>query len=328
MAVFTLTANSNYSAIKGSLDNGDTIRCDTFRLTVDEQPALTNITVDSPGTAGRMTVSGAYDMSTWSIIAGTVALIDGTFPSGATLGSSTGGSANNAHGIQTNAGTVGTATGGGVNGSHGIETNNGTVTTADSGNTLGSHGVATNSASGSITNANGGSGANGIAVLTNNGAITNANGGSGTQEHAVRTNNGTVVNAIAGSGGRGVNINNGTIEKATASGQLCVLDNFGTVLEAIGSTTSSAAGVQNNFAIVFAASDNIGFGVNDSFSAIKVVDGPNYASRIITSGSRPVTTVYSIGPLSTSASVSAGITVIEVNAGAAALPTLRGGFSN
>jgi len=289
MATFTLTANSNYSAIKGSLANNDTIDCDGFRLTVDEQPALTGIAVTSPGTAGRMTVSGAYDMSTWSITAGTVPLIDGTFPSGATLGSATGGSVANAHGIATNAGTVTTA--------------------------AGSPTVAA------------------VGVNTNNGTVTNATAGSATNAHGVNNNNGTVTNATAGSAvASGVVNNNGTVTNATggsAAAAIGVVNNNGTVLSATGGSNASAHGVNNNNAIVFAAEDATGFGVNSSFSAIKVVDGPNYKSRIISGTTdRPVTTVYSIGTLSSLASVSSGITVIEVSAGTAPKPNFRGGFSN
>jgi len=309
MATFTLTANSNYSAIKGSLANDDTIDCDGFRLTVDEQPALTGIAVTSPGKAGRMTVSGAYDMSTWSITAGTVPLIDGTFPSGATLGSATGGSATGAHGIATNEGTVTNATGGASN-AHGVNSNNGTV-----------------------TNATGGSGGNGVNI--NNGTVTNATAGASTSR-GVNINDGTVVNATGGSGSfaQGVLINNGTVENATGgnggSGH-GVSTNNGTVLSATGGSNAGAHGVLTNLAIVFAADDATGNGVQNSFSAIKVVDGPNYKSRIITSGTaRPVTTVYSIGTLSNLADLDPGITVITVNTGTgpAAKPSLRGGFAN
>jgi len=289
MATFTLTANSNYSAIKGSLANNDTIDCDGFRLTVDEQPALTGIAVTSPGTAGRMTVNGAYDMSTWSITAGTVALIDGTFPAGATLGSATAGSATNAHGINSNNGTVTTAAGAAVSAS-GINSNNGTV-----------------------TNATGGSSnfANGVTV--NNGTVINATGGSANGAHGVNTNDATVENATGGS----------------ASGAHGVINNRATVLSATGGSNAGAHGVNLNIAIVFAAEDATGFGVNTSVSAIKVVDGPNYKSRIISgTTNRPVTTVYSIGTLSNLANVGSGITVIEVSAGTAPKPNFRGGFSN
>jgi len=312
MATFTLTANSNYSAIKGSLANDDTIDCDGFRLTVDEQPALTGIAVTSPGKAGRMTVNGAYDMSTWSITAGTAALIDGTFPSGATLGSATGGSAASSPGISTNNGTVGNVTGGSANGANGIATNGGTVTNATGGSANGANGV-----------------------NTNNGTVTNATGGSASGANGVFTNNGTVTNATAGNNtGPGVSLNNGTVENATGgSGTFAhgVNTNSGTVLSAIGGSDASAHGVLTNLAIVFAADNATGNGVQNSFSAIKVVDGPNYKSRIITSGTaRPVTTVYSIGTLSNLADLDPGITVITVNTGTgpAAKPTLRGGFAN
>ena len=164
MAIYTLSTSSNYSAIKASLANGDTIRIDTntVRLTVDEQPLLTNITVDSPSVSGRMTVSGAYDLSTWAIIAGTVALIDGTFPTGAILGSATGGTGTGAFGVGTLNGTVLTASGGTGGTSHGVNNNNGTVGPA-----------------------NGGSGSTATGVNNNNGTVTTANGGTSGTSYGV-----------------------------------------------------------------------------------------------------------------------------------------------
>jgi len=289
MAIFTISSNTNYSAIKGSLSNGDTIRIDTntVRLTVDEEPLLTNITVDSPGVSGRMTVSGAYDMSTWSIIAGTVALIDGTFPTGATLGSSTGGSVATAHGVITSNGTVLTANGGTIGNAMGVNNNQGIVDTANGGSANGAHGIGSNS--GTVTTANGGSVSNAFGVNVNNGTVTTANGAAVAGSHGVNTNNGTVITANGG-------------------------------------TASGANGVQNNFAIVLNASDNAANGVTFSFSQVKFVIGPTYASRIVTSGTaRPVLTVYSLGPLSPSATLDPGITVIEVNTGGGAAFQLVGG---
>lgn len=314
MAIFTISSDTNYSAIKGSLANGDTIRIDTntVRLTIDEEPLLTSITVDSPGVSGRMTVSGAYDMSTWSIFAGTGTLIDGTFPAGATLGSVTGGAASGSVGISQNAGTVILSTGG---------------------TTSNCQGVGTNQPSGVVLTAIAGTGTSAVGVSANNGLVDVAISSSASSGFGVNNNNGTVNTATA-NGNVAVLNNNGTVGVATGgsgNGHHGVGTNNGTVLEAIGGTNAGAHGVNTNLATVFAASNNTGFGVNNSFTAIKVVDGPNYASRIITSGTaRPVTTVYSIGPLSSSASVSAGITVIEVSADTAAaiLATLRGGFQN
>jgi hypothetical protein len=176
VAIYTLSTSSNYSAIKASLASGDTIRIDTntVRLTVDEQPLLTNITVDSPSVSGRMTVSGAYDLSTWSIIAGTVALIDGSgLPANAILGSATGGSANGAHGVASNFGTILSVTGGTVSGANGCNINSATI------------GIS-----------NGGSAANAFGTNTNNGTVTTSNGSAS----AVGTNitTGLVLRAFDG----------------------------------------------------------------------------------------------------------------------------------
>jgi hypothetical protein len=201
MAILTISVNSNYSAIKGSLANGDTIRIDTdaVRLTVDEQPLLTNITVDSPGFSGRMTVSGAYDLSTWSIVAGTVALIDGTFPAGATLGSASASpTVNNAFGITANAGTVLVVNGGGGTSGRGVSINNGTVSVANGGSGASAPGVNVNN--GTVGIANGGS--NGIShgVLLNNGSVTTANGGSHIGAFGVGANIGNVLRAFDSTG--------------------------------------------------------------------------------------------------------------------------------
>lgn len=211
MAIFTLSTSSNYSAIKGSLANGDTIRIDTdaVRLTVDEQPLLTNITVDSPGKSGRMTVSGAYDLSTWSIIAGTVALIDGIFPAGATLGSATG-----------------SATTTGAN--HGVTVNNGTVMVANGGAATSARGVSLNN--GKVGSAIGGGGAQALGVGTNFATVGDAIGGTGSNAYGVGTNNSCVTTATAGAGpsAAGVNVNNGICLRAFDNGaNVAIIGSFG-----------------------------------------------------------------------------------------------------
>ena len=200
MAILTISVNSNYSAIKGSLANGDTIRIDTnaVRLTVDEQPLLTNITVDSPGVSGRMTVSGAYDLSTWSIVAGTVALIDGTFPAGATLGTANAGSAANSIAVVINAGTITTSNGGSGSTARGVSTNSGTIGTANGGSGNGAAGCNINNATVGI--ANGGSFANCHGVSTNSGSVTTANGGSIVGVFGVNINTGITLRAFDSTG--------------------------------------------------------------------------------------------------------------------------------
>jgi hypothetical protein len=219
MAIVTINSNSNYSAIKSSLASGDTIRIDTntVRLTVDEQPLLTNITVDSPSVSGRMTVSGAYDLSTWAIIAGTVALIDGTFPVGATLGSATAGTGSAANAISINEGLVVLAIGGSGPQAYGIGTNNGTVNEARGGTGITARGINANNglvllAIGSAT-----SGAHG--VMNNFATVAQSNGGSVAGAHGVFLNQGSVLLAIGGSvvSAFGVNTTSGLALRLTDS---------------------------------------------------------------------------------------------------------------
>lgn len=186
MAIYTLSTSANYSAIKGSLANGDTIRIDTnaVRLTIDEQPLLTNITVDSPGVSGRVTVSGAYDLSTWSMTAGTVTLIDGTFPAGATLGTVTAGTALGASGCTSNAGTITTANGGSGQNARGVVDNFGTV-----------------------TNANGGSGSGAVGIVRNSATVGTATGGSNGTAHGIDENRSCVTKAVGGSNATAYGIN-------------------------------------------------------------------------------------------------------------------------
>jgi len=245
VAIYTLSTSSSYSAIKASLANGDTIRIDTnaVRLTINEQPLLTGIIVDSPGVSGRMTVSGAYDLSTWSVIAGTVALIDGTFPAGATLGSATAGSATGANGIATNAGTVIAANGSPTNNATGIGISNGTVTTATGGGTNGASGVNLNL--GSVTNAIGGSANGAPGVASNFASVVVATGGSTAGAHGVAENNSTVTTANGGS-------------------------------------AVSANGVATNSGIVLRAFDFVGRAINLVRGGPKLIIGPDYQAGAAT----------------------------------------------
>lgn len=255
MAIITLTANTNYSAIVG-LVNGDTIRCGTFRLTVDVQPTHTNITVDSPGTAGRMTVNGAFDLSTWAIFAGTVALIDGTLPAGAHLGSVQGGTGSNSFGVNTNNGTITTATGGTGQASYGVSTNDG-----------------------SIVNANGGAGFLTIShgVNINNSTITNATGGSGRSANGVGTNNGTVIKATGGTASPdayGIGLNRATCLQA-----------FNAASRAINVSRGDAKLVDGpNFRTTIDQTNN-------TIATIYTFNGPLHASAVVPAG----TTVIELG---------------------------------
>jgi hypothetical protein len=170
MATITLTADANYSAL--TVANDDTIELAGFELTIDVQPSETGITVQTPGTAGTMSIGGAFDLSTWSATAGTTTLISAV-PTGASIASVSGGSASNARGVNENRGTVTTATGGPASGANGVNSNNGTVTTATGGSASGAHGVS-----------------------VNNGTVTTATGGSVSGANGVNFNNGTVLGAV------------------------------------------------------------------------------------------------------------------------------------
>ena len=214
MAIVTINSSTTYSAIKGSLASGDTIRIgtDAVRLTVDEQPLLTGIIVDSPARSGRMTVSAAYDLSTWAVIAGTVALIDGTFPAGATLGSATAGSAGNAHGVATNAGTVIAAIGSPTTNAAGVSTNNATVTTATGGGANAAHGVASNF--GTIEAATGGTAAGAHGCNINSATVGTSTGGTVANAFGTNTNNGTVTTSNGSGSGIGTNLTTGLVLRA------------------------------------------------------------------------------------------------------------------
>lgn len=306
MAIYTLSTSANYSAIKGSLANGDTIRIDTnaVRLTINEQPLLTNITVDSPGVSGRMTVSGAYDLSTWSIIAGTVALIDGTFPSGASLKSSTGGSSSNAFGVTTNNGTVTNANGGSGNSAFGIQANNGAVTTSTGGSGLSASGIQTNGTAGTITTAQGGTGSSAAGCVNNNGTITTATGGTG---------------------GAGVNSNTATVGTAnggTAAASYGVLSNYSTVTKANGGTNATAFGINSCFGICLEATDSTARGINLLQGGPKLINGPEFKTGTTNYVNVPL--IYSIGQVSGSAAIPGTIPITILTAGSGGFTGIKG----
>jgi hypothetical protein len=145
-----------------------------------------------------MTVSGAYDLSTWSITADTSSLIDGTFPAGATLGTANAGSASNSIAVVFNSGTITTSNGGSGTTSRGVSTNNGTIGIANGGSGSGASGCNINN--GTVTTANGGSFANAHGVNLNNSSVTTANGGSGVGVFGVALNYGNTLRAFDSTG--------------------------------------------------------------------------------------------------------------------------------
>lgn len=306
MAILTINTSSNYSAIKSSLANGDTIRITVngVRLTVDEQPLLTNIIVDSPAIQGRMTVSGNYDLSTWSAIAGASSLIDGALPSAAILGSITGGTASNASGLNINNGTVITATGGtGLNG-HGVTSNNGLVTNATGGAGPNSHGVNTNN--GLVTTATGGSLAGSRGVSNNLGTVLTANGGAASGAVGVATNNGIVTTANGGTAltAYGVTNNNGTVDTAN------------------GGTALTAYGINSTLGSVLRAFDGVALGINLVQTGPRFIIGPDWQTA--TTNYLLVQKVYSLGPVSSLAAIPGEIEIIELSEGLAGFTGIRG----
>jgi hypothetical protein len=288
MAIFTISSNTNYSAIKGSLANGDTIRIDTntVRLTIDEEPLLTNITVDSPNVSGRCTINGAYDLSTWTFIAGTVTLIDGSVPAGCIIGEVRGGmSGTNSFGCDINAGTI-VLCQGGPSGTqaHGCSTNNGTITTSIGG--AGTTASGCNVNNGTIETSRGANGS--IGCLTNNGTITNAEGGLTSNGVGCFTNasTGLIVNCTAGTSGlrNGCATNTGTITNCTGgSGTSAVgcATNNGTITNCTGGSTAGAFSTfgctTNNGIILNCTGGSLGQGCFDNFGTIYNATGGSAA---------------------------------------------------
>ena len=169
MSTITLTENTTYSTLM--ILDGDTIDLAGYLLTIDSEPGETGISITSPGTAGTVTLSGGYDLSTWSMTAGTAQLI-ATIPSGTELGSLTGGSATSAYGCSINNGTITTCTGGsgGTNAS-GCNTNRGTITTCTGGSATTAQGCYGNQ--GLITTAVGGTGTSAFGVTHSYGYVLN-----------------------------------------------------------------------------------------------------------------------------------------------------------
>jgi hypothetical protein len=258
MTTTTLTGNTNSSAL--SLANGDTIDCAGFRLTLNAQPSATNISVVSPGTAGRVTISGAYDLSTWNFTPGTGTLIDGSIPSGCTVGTVNGGSTNNAQGCNTNNGT--------------------------------------------ITNVNGGSANTTAGVLNSFGVITNCTGGTG----------------AAATVGVGCGNNYGLITNSTGAKAVGCNFNGGTITNAIGSSSFSVAGVGTNSGIVLNLDDNTGDAIGTFYGTVFLCLGPGVLGKI----KAPIATIYSLGKMSTSATLPAGSTVIELSQGSGGFTGILG----
>ena len=290
MATITLTADANYSAL--TVANDDTIELAGFELTIDVQPSETGITVQTPGTAGTMSIGGAFDLSTWSATAGTTTLISAV-PTGASIASVSGGSASNARGVNENRGTVTTATGGPASNAQGVNSNIGTVTTATGGSASGANGVNFNI--GTVTTATGGSASNARGVNENRGTVTTATGGPASGANGVNSNNGTVTTATGGSasGAHGVSVNNGTVTTAT------------------GGSVSGANGVNFNNGTVLGAVDDIERAVNLFRGSLAIVSGPDFQSEIVMRYNALETLYVINGPLHPDAVIPDNPTIIN-----------------
>jgi hypothetical protein len=303
MATITLTANTAYSAL--TLANNDTIDCAGFVLTLDIQPTHTGISVTTPGTAGTVTISGAWDLSTWSFTAGTTTIIT-TNPVGCTIGSVTAGSATNARGCVTNNGTIVLCTG-----------------------SPSAYGCNTNSSTGVITTCVAGGG---CGCLTNEGLITTLTGNPAAYTFNCQTNHNTIMSVTGGNliSARGVATNYGTIYTCTggsaATAYGCDI-NYGIIHNCIGGSNATAYGCNQNFAQVLAGSDATARAAGSFRGSIKFVNGPDFQTTIVSSDLRydPLETLYTLnGPLSNLAVVPVGVTVIELSEGTAGFTGLSG----
>jgi hypothetical protein len=312
MATITLTANTDVSAL--SLANDDTIDLAGFVLTFDVQPTVTGIQVTTPGTNGTCVFPVACVIPTWDFFGGSNTLpgmID-TLPANCEIGTITGGAGANSRGVSTNDGIIGSAFAGSGLQSHAVLTNNGTVTSVVGGLGSNANGIITNN--GTVTTSEGG--AVGRGINTNNGTVTTANGSATSTAEGINLNNGTVHTSNAG-GSTGCN---GTLENrgivyvsnggafGNANG---VVTNNGTVLVANGGTISTARGVATNNGLCLRLTDNTGPGVFAWRGAACFVEGP-FIDGIIPDNLK---TIYSLGPLSESATIAGDATVITLSEG-------------
>jgi hypothetical protein len=311
MATITLAANTNVSAL--TLANGDTINCNGFRLTIDVQPAQTNVNVISPGTNGTLAISGAWNLSTWDFTAGTALMLD-TLPAGVSVGTVTGGSSSNARVFNNNNGTINNLVHGSDNNT-GIGTNTaiGTIVNCTGSATVTSgHGCSVNN--GIIVNANGGQANNAKGVLSNNGTITNATGGGHATAGGVGFNNNRIVNCYAGTVGHGCETNNQLIESSFggqfANAHGCNVNN-GTILQASGGASLTSFAIGTNNGLVLALTDSPGRAVSVWNGNTAFVFGPN-VNGIVRNN---IKTIYSLGALSGSATIASDATVITLSEG-------------
>jgi len=221
MAVITLTANTNYSAL--SVADGDTIELNNFQLTLDVNPTAQNIIVTAVGNNGTLLLGSpsVFDCIGWQYFGGNVDFL-GNIPADKTLGglSLTASATNNIRGIVTLDGTfLGDVYGGSAPGSNGCVTNNGTIGgSVFAGAGSSSHGCNTNNGR-IMGNSTGGSGATRYGCNNNNGTILgSAIGGSQVSAFGVNTNNGNVIGGIVDNTAVGISVFRGSVLFVTGAG--------------------------------------------------------------------------------------------------------------
>lgn len=220
MPTYTLTQNESWSTITGSVASGDVVDLAGFTLNLDVlTPAQTNISITSPGTAGKVTlVTGIFNTDGWSLTAGTVPLVDNLFLAHAPDFDFVGGTVTGAHAIASISGATinGDVRGGSASGACGIGSVAGTAKINGDvyGGTLGNaYGIPTLNRD-SVVNGDVTATA-GTAIGTNYGQVRGTvTGGSGFLVYGVGTNYGSIVGAVVGGsnfGSSGVNENYGNV---------------------------------------------------------------------------------------------------------------------
>jgi hypothetical protein len=283
MATITMVASVNYSTL-GAVNN-DIINLNGYTLTIATQPAETGISIITPAKAGAVVISGGYDLSTWSMTAGTKngAMIT-TIPANCVVGELVGGSANNAYGCENNNGTITICTGGAGSSSHGCRYNNTTITTCTGGSASGAQGCNTNN--GTITTCTGGTLGGAQGCNTNYGTITTCTGGLVNDTVGCMYNRGMITEAVGGVGSAAANFWN---------------PNF------------SAYGVHTNYSWILNLTDDLSQAVNVWSGASTIfVMGPGINGEI----KAPVETIYSLGTMNAGATLPVGATVVTMSEGA------------
>ena len=191
MATITMVASVNYSTL-GAVNN-DIINLNGYTLTIATQPAETGISIITPAKAGRVVIWGGYDLSTWSMTAGTTNLIT-TIPAGCVIGELVGGSGGVTYGCATNNGTITSCVGGSGFGSSSCQLNKGMITTCVGGSASWASGCDTNN--GTITTSTGSPVTNAFGCRINNATITTCTGGSVSGAHGCYDNYATILAAF------------------------------------------------------------------------------------------------------------------------------------